>query len=1026
MRRVLVLCVSVLLLPLWSPSLFAQATGVIDGRVTDSGGATVPGATVEVTNEATNVSRTTTTNENGIYSFAALQPGTYSVRVELSGFASQVKNGLTLTALATVSTDFTIAVAGLTEEVNVVGTAVLVDTTQSVVAGSIATEEVENLPMLNRSIMGLVTLTPAARPAPILNSTKLTFGGGISVGGAAGRNVMMNVDGSENRDAIVGGPMMNFTLEGIQEFKLLAHGFSAQYGRSNNAVVEVVTKSGSSRWSGSGFAFGRNSALTAIEYFNKVGNLPESDYDREQVGGSIGGPLKSGKLFLFVASEGTNQTYTRVFPTAVYNEAVILAKALPNLLMVPSQFVPQPLHDFLLTARADYQINDRQSLFLRWGQQNQHAFDDQFVAVNSTNPPHPDTGPRTSFDENDSLLWTMVASHTWTIGNNSVNTLMVQRNDYNTKQLMPTDVPSREWPLQNLTFPSLEIGRTGPSTDQEFFQKWWQIKDDFARLVGNHSLKFGGDFNWFPEMGMGIILGDQMGRIRFFDNPSTIVNNTNGRYPRGFLTPGAVSSMGYGEGVFCGCTWQRGGPGDSRILGMKGVSGYFQDDWRVVPRITLNLGLRWDLDINHFGQKNAENNRAYQVLKAIGSEWGSHIPRIPYNNFSPRAGIAWDLTGDGKNIIRAGGGLYWDRYLMESGFRAYGISTPIIDIAVGLVNTGVGVGQLADYVYNVSPMPDSFNNFPAYPTELPFNASVTTTIMSPDVKNPYNIQAHGGYTRTFGSNLTAAVDYTHIEGRNEIRNRDLNPIEGAWDENNQDRHLPWGRRRFSTATERVFGQPNMLGAMNTYETTNKSQFDEVSTQVTYRRGSNISLQGSYTLLYARAYGGIISGALGGPQAPRSIDADEVWGPGEWGPSANDERHRVVLSGVFSLPAGIQVSPILQLASARPYTATQGQDLNADGLNNDLWIDPATGQSVSVNSLRGSNTYNLDTRVSKYFRWSNNKSLGLFAELYDITNRANFGNYYVGNARATNFRQPFSLQLGLPTSRQLQLGARFSF
>ena len=168
--------------------------------------------------------------------------------------------------------------------------------------------------MLNRSIMGLVTLTPAARPAPILNSTKLTFGGGISVGGAAGRNVMMNVDGSENRDAIVGGPMMNFTLEGIQEFKLLAHGFSAQYGRPNNAAVEVVTKSGSNQWSGSGFIFGRNSALTAIEYFNKVGNLPESDYDREQAGGSIGGPLS--QAIVPVRGFGRTNRPHWVFPTA--------------------------------------------------------------------------------------------------------------------------------------------------------------------------------------------------------------------------------------------------------------------------------------------------------------------------------------------------------------------------------------------------------------------------------------------------------------------------------------------------------------------------------------------------------------------------------------------------------------------------------------------------------------------------------------------------------------------------------------
>ncbi len=1026
MRRLLVLYLSVFLLPLWSGSLFAQATGIIDGRVVDAGRGVIPGATVVVTAAATNVSRTTTTNEDGIYSFAALQPGNYSLKVEIQGFAPQVKSGLTLTAGGTVSTDFNMAVAGVVEEINVSADAVQVDTTQSVVAGSILTSEVLNLPMLNRTFMGLVTLTPSARPAPILNSTKLTFGGGISVGGAAGRNVMTEVDGAENRDAIVGGPMMNFTLEGVQEFKLLAHGFSAQYGRSNNAVVEVVTKSGTNQLHGSVFAFGRSSGLTAIEYFNNVGHLPKSSYDREQVGGSIGGPVKKDKFFLFGAVERTNQTYTQVFPTAVYNEAVILSKALPNLLMVPSQFIPQPFHDFLATGKADYHVNSRHSLFLRYAQQNQYAFDDQFVAVNSTNPPHPDTGPRTSYDRNTSLLWTLVASHTWAIGNNSVNTLMLQRNYYDTKQLMPTDVPSKEWPLQNLTFPSIEVGRTGPSTDQEFFQKWWQIKDDYARLVGSHSLKFGGDYNWFPEMGMGIILGDQMGRIRFFDNPSTIVNNTNGRYPLGFQTPGAVSSLGFGEGVFCGCTWKRGGPGDSRILGMKGVASYFQDDWKVTPRLTMNLGIRWDLDINHFGQKIVENNRTYQVLKAIGSEWGSHIPRIPYNNFSPRVGLAWDVTGNGKNVIRVGGGLYWDRFLMESGFRAYGLSYPVIDVAVGLVNTGVGVGQLANYVYNVSPMPASFYSFPAYPTDLPFNASLTTTIMSPWVKNPYNTQEHVGYTRTIKSNLTASVDYTHILGIHETRNRELNPIEGAWDKNDQDQHLPWGRRRFSTATERVFGQPNMLGATNTYETTNLSKFDELSTQLVYHRGNNISLQGSYTLIYARAYGGIIAGALGGPQAPKAVNADEPYGPGEWGPAANDERHRVVVSGVFSLPGGIQASPILQLASARPYTAIQGQDLNVDGQNTDFWIDPATGKPTAVNSQRGSNTYNFDTRISKYFKWGESKSLGFFGELYNITNRANFGNYYVGNSRATNFRQPFSFQIGYPTSRQLQLGARFSF
>src|SRR6266478_2210889 len=201
-------------------SLFGQAAGTIGGRVSDTAGAVIPGANIVVTAGGTNVARTTVTNEDGFYSFAALQPGSYGVKVEMPGFAPQARNGAVLTAGGTVSLDFSLGIAANVQEVNVTVELAQVDTTQSVVAGSIATSEVQNLPMLNRTFMGLVTLTPSARPAPILNSTKLTFGGGISVGGAAGRNVVTEVDGAENRDAIVGGPMMNFTMEGIQEFKL--------------------------------------------------------------------------------------------------------------------------------------------------------------------------------------------------------------------------------------------------------------------------------------------------------------------------------------------------------------------------------------------------------------------------------------------------------------------------------------------------------------------------------------------------------------------------------------------------------------------------------------------------------------------------------------------------------------------------------------------------------------------------------------------------------------------------------------
>jgi hypothetical protein len=1077
MRRVWLAAIVCLLA---SVTAFGQASGSLIGRVVDSTGSVITSATVTSTSTGTGLSRTTVTNSDGLYSFAALQPGEYDLKTEMTGFTTTLKKGITLAADSTITVDFQLGVASQSQAVEVSGeSAVTVDTTQSTVSGSIQTSEVQDLPMLNRTFMGLVTLIPEARPAPILNSTKLTFGGGISLGGGGGRNIVAQVDGAENRDDIVGGPMMNFTIEGIQEFKLLAHAFSAAYGRSNNGVVEVVTKSGTNQFHGTAFGFGRNDAMTTTEYFNKVGNLPKSAYNREQFGGSIGGPIIKDRLFIFGAAERTYQTYTQVFPTAVYNEALILKRALPNLLLVPSQFVPQPLHDFLLTVKTDYKISEHHSLFLRYAQQNQYAFDDQFVAVNSTNPPHPDTSPTSSFDLNGSLLYSVVGGETWIIGNNTVNNFTVQRSYYDTKQTMPTTLSPSQWPLQNLTFPSIEIGRTGPSTDQEFFEKRWEIKDDIAHQMGKHSLRFGVDFAWFPEMGMGILLGDETGRIRFFDNPSTIVNSGAqwlatpgscttafgankavdathcGPYKQGFQTPGIVSSIGQGTASTCGCQWQRGGPGDSRILGMKDVGLYAQDDWKITPRVTLNLGLRYDLAINSFNQTIIGNNRAYEALHKIVAQipdvyepTGTHPPQTPINNFSPRFGVAWDIGGNGKNVVRLGAGLFWDKFLMESGFRAYQVSEPVLDIAQSTVNTGIGAGQLPNYVYNVSPLPF----FPTTPlTDLPVNTNAAVTILSPLVQNPYNIQEHVGYTRAIGSRITISSDYTHVLGQHEMRSREINPIEGAWDPTDADKHVPWGRRRYSGLLASAFagqGQtpntPDYLGAVTMYETNNLSKYDEIATQIIYH-GSRVSLQASYTAMWARAFGGIIAGALGGGQAPKAAgNQDQPFINSEWGPAAIDERHRVVLSAVINLPKGFQVSPILQAASSRPYTATQGQDLNGDGSNTDFWIDPSksgnpslsptcgcpngptSGQQVGINALRGTPTFDLDTRVTKTVKFSERMNLGLFAEFYNITNRANFGNYYVGNSRASNFRQPFSYLLGLPTSRQLQLGARFTF
>ena len=711
--------VAVLVIIAVSGVVFAQSTATFTGRVVDPAGGTVPAATVTATNAGTRLSRTTVTNSDGLYNIPALDPGVYDVRAEKEGFAPSIKKGVALPTNTTLTVDFALMVAGTTQQVEVSGEAVVMDTTQSEVSGSIRASEVQNLPMLNRNFTGLVSLVPGARPAPVLLSIRLIFGNGISVAGGGGRNVEVNVDGADNRDDVDGGPEQNYTIEGIQEFKLLTHEYGAQYGRTNGGVVEVATKSGTNQIHGSAFAYGRNDSMTAIDYFTQQSALPKSPYDREQFGGSLGGPIKKDKLFFFGAFERIQQNNTLTFASNTYNEAVILAQNLPSLVAIgfqPAQQIPQPLHDTMYTLKGDYQISNHHSLFVRWAQQRNNAIDDQFFV---NNIPHPDLGPLSN-EYDTGNAYSIFGSETWLIGNSAVNTFMVQGNYYDIYQYCRCGRPSPVWPLRNLTFPSFATGRVGPSDDQEFYQTKIQFKDSFARQIGKHSLKFGGDFSFYPRIGLTLNIGVD-GAMTFFDNPSTIVGSKAawasnpgtctkakfaagstincGPYVQGFQTPGMLSAMTLG-------TFLDGGPlGRTDTLGQKQIGMYVQDDWKVLPHLTLNLGLRYDVDVNWYNQREAANNRPYQALKAINSPYATSLPRTPLRDFGPRVGFAWDIGGNGKSVLRAGAGIFFEQFLAVLNFTPGLQEKPILSIASSYANTGVGVGPtvLASYVYGVLP-----------------------------------------------------------------------------------------------------------------------------------------------------------------------------------------------------------------------------------------------------------------------------------------------------------------------------------
>jgi hypothetical protein len=408
--------------------------------------------------------------------------------------------------------------------------------------------------------------------------------------------------------------------------------------------------------------------------------------------------------------------------------------------------------------------------------------------------------------------------------------------------------------------------------------------------------------------------------------------------------------------------------------------------------------------VNFYHQSASENNATRLVLEAIGSPYARQ-PKTPYDSVSPRFGLAYDLSGDGRRVLRGGGGIYYDQFNINGGNVSdiFSQNKRPLNVLATLVNTGIGVGQLANFRFGVDPLPPG----PPRSNTLPLGARGEW--LDPDLTNPRTYQAHLGYAHQLSDSTSLSVDYTHVQGRKELRTLNINPIVN-------------GRRVLADDFQRVFGNANHLSEVRILSAMNESEYNALTIKV-QRRMPRVTLQAHYTLAGAFAYGG--STAARGA-APLAQEAFDPLAESEWGPTATDERHRVVAMGVFELPYGIQLSPVFQAATARPYNLLAGSDLNRDGTNNDRWVDPATGEQVSLNAGRGDNTVVFDMRTTKFFELGGEKRLGLFAEFFNLLNTANFGERYQGNGRSATFRQPNNFVPGIGYPRQAQIGARFLF
>jgi len=1023
---------------------FAQVTtGDVTGRVVDAQGNVVVNATVTVKHLGTGQTRTATTNDAGDYTIAQLVPGVYELTVEAKGFSKVVQKELQISIGTRQTLNFELKPGGVAETVEVAGGAPLIETTKSDLGGVVTPTEVQSLPLLNRTFASLSIIMPEARPVGTFDPTK-TRVGNFAANGGDGRQLDVNVDGGDDKDNVVGSLLQNFAYEGIQEFEVLQHRWTAESGRAVGGVINVVTKSGSNEVHGSWFTNFRDEALTKLDFFQKD-TEDKPDFSRQELGGSVGGKVIADKLFFFGSMERFRERQKILVNPALLPEITAIPGAEP----VP--VIPTPYDDWLATVKVDHNLSVKQSMFYRYAYQKNSSPNDQF------DPSQP--ADLSGGNSNDNHLHSFVLNHTYTFGPTKLNVFTFHFQDFKNEILAVTDRP-------NIVFPSVQTGANVNVPQQTKVRKY-QIRDDFSWQKGRHGFKFG--VNYIPtDLNGFFFFGAKGYQIFFFDDPLTIKNNRNGLYPQGFATRGAVREIDLNDG-----------DGDTSQPRVHQLAFYVQDDWKISSRLTLNLGLRWDANIGLLIDQT--DNRTMKLLarlddaraKAItGSDLNRTTPG--FREFQPRLGFAYDPRGDGRTVIRGGYGIFYDQIFQNlTLFSTQQTNPTIYQTVLQLVNSSVGNGQLANFRFGVDPLPARPPG--ASNTDLEFGA--VGRINDPGMTDPYVQKFSIGFEKKIGEKWVVSSDYVHTLGIHENRVQNINPLIRDLCDPAFPGSQPGNARCVAGASTRFFDKAfrdaglgaGRLSQINMFTSTNRSLFDSWTSQVR-ARFHGVLLSASYILSNSRAWGGQPVASYSGNGI--AVTPEIQFRPEEFGPTRIDERHRFVLSGVFDLPWSVQLAPIVQISSARPYSLVAGLDIDGDGRNtNDRICSTADPRAVlaavvagqplpagtrslgctqaSVNNRRNgfivdengnieSHTgryFNVDLRASKSFKIGERFKIKGYADFYNLfnTEQLAFASRLGLSSAASSglFMQPVSLfgpgfgpSVGRPLT--VQLGFRVDF
>jgi hypothetical protein len=640
---------------------FAQRfDGTLRGEVLDETGAVVAKATVTVTSEATGVSSTFTTTSVGAYTFGNLLPGTYVLTVEAPNFAKYENRGIKVDAGAIAEANVTLRPGGVTEVVEVKAGAEAVNTVTSAITSSF--EKVNDIPI---GAAGTPDITDLAIILPNVTAIQGTSAAAISIGGLRGRFNSYTIDGSDNNDLSTTSRVQNVIPDAVQELVVSTNVFSADIGHSSAAVFNVVTKTGTNSWHGGGWYYNQNRNYNAMTNIDKAAGLTEPPrFDQQRVGGQLGGPIRKEKFFVYGAFEWFNQGATSqsggaLGPTAAglttlkglaANSAVAsalnnfpVASAANGTITVNGTPIPvgpvvasAPVYDVIKNyiVNGDVNISSRNMLHTRYIQLDERQPDpnapfpfSQFLGLNTLN------------------VKTAIVNYVTTVNPRLVNDvrLLFQR------KLLNIPVPDAFTTTANMTVDDLGIDvGPNPNAPQSGAQNTYQLQESMAYIIGRWNLKWGGEarkavgYSVFAQRVRGDYEWDTLQNF-VNDIPPTVLRSRN---------LGATNPIGRLDN------------------NLTALYGFFQADVRVTPRLTLNLGLRYEWTGTPAGvYQNSLNSIANFLGCTSCGPNGSPlapllfgVPQSDKNNISPRLGFAWDPNGRGKWSIRGGFQIAYDVY----------------------------------------------------------------------------------------------------------------------------------------------------------------------------------------------------------------------------------------------------------------------------------------------------------------------------------------------------------------------------